>query len=69
MIKIIANIEFNKIPLSKGIMMISESVRVDFPFMQVQAQLNVLVEVAKEEVSLQADNETKINQLVDLFYR
>ncbi|EKT57484.1 invasion regulator SirB1 [Providencia sneebia] len=65
----ITNIEFNKIPLVKGIMIVSQHIRVDFPFMQIQAQLDSLVKAAKAAVDLQADNETKINQLMHIFYR
>ncbi|MEX9542316.1 hypothetical protein AB7Y51_27705, partial [Escherichia coli] len=67
--KTIANIEFNKIPLSEGIMIVSQSIRVDFPLMQVQAQLDSLVEAAKTAIDVKADNESKINQLLMLFYR
>ncbi|MEY1389978.1 invasion regulator SirB1 [Providencia stuartii] len=66
--KTIANIEFNKIPLSEGIMIVSQSIRIDFPLMQVQARLDSLVEAAKAVIDLQADNESKINQLITLFY-
>lgn len=65
----IANIEFNNIPLSEGIMIVSQNIRVDFPLMQVQAQLDSLVKVAKETVDIRVDNETKINQLHKLFYQ
>lgn len=65
--KTIANIEFNKIPLSEGIMIVSQSIRIDFPLMQVQARLDSLVEAAKAVIDLQADNESKINQLITLF--
>lgn len=68
--KTIANIEFNKIPLSEGIMIVSQSIRVDFPLMQVQAQLDSLVEAAKVAIDLHedTDNESRINQLLMLFY-
>ena len=62
--KTIANIEFNKIPLSEGIMIVSQSIRIDFPLMQVQARLDSLVEAAKAVIDLQADNESKINQQI-----
>lgn len=67
--KTITNIEFNKMPLSEGIMMVSQNVRVDFPLMQVQAQLDSLVDAAKAVIDLRADNESKINQLLILFYQ
>lgn len=66
--KTIANIEFNKIPLSEGIMMVSQDISHDFPFMKVQAKLDSLVSAARAVVDLQADNNSQISQLITLFY-
>lgn len=67
--KTIANIEFNQLPLSEGIMTVSQCIRHDFPLMKVQAQLDSLVSSAKSRIDLTADNETKIQQLASLFYQ
>ncbi len=67
--KTIANIEFNQLPLSEGIMAVSQCIRHDFPLMKVQAQLDSLVSAAQTAIDLQADNESKIEQLITLFYR
>ncbi len=67
--KTIANIEFNQLPLSEGIMVVSQCIRHDFPLMKVQAQLDSLVSAAQTAIDLQADNESKIEQLITLFYR
>ncbi|MEZ2895190.1 invasion regulator SirB1 [Providencia rettgeri] len=67
--KTIANIEFNQLPLSEGIMTVSQCIRHDFPLMKVQAQLDSLVSSAKSRIDLTADNETKIQQLALLFYQ
>lgn len=66
--KTIANIEFNKLPLSEGIMMVSQNICLDFPFIKVQHQLDSLVSAAKIAIDLQADNNSKIEQLIALFY-
>lgn len=66
--KAIANIEFNQLPLIEGIMHVSQCIRHDFPLMKVQAQLDSLVSSAKESIDLHADNTTKIEQLITLFY-
>ena len=66
--KTIANIEFNQLPLSEGIMMVSQIIRANFPFMQVQAQLDELVAKARDAIDLTADNQSKIEQLITLFY-
>lgn len=66
--KTIANIEFNKLPLSEGIMMVSQNICLDFPFIKVQHQLDSLVSAAKVAIDLQADNNSKIEQLIALFY-
>ncbi len=57
----IANIEFNQLPLSEGIMTVSQCIRHDFPLMKVQAQLDSLVSSAKSCIDLTADNETKFS--------
>lgn len=67
--KTIAHIEFNQLPLSEGIMAVSQCIRHDFPLMKVQAQLDSLVSSAKSCIDLTADNETKIQQLITLFYQ
>lgn len=67
--KTIANIEFNQLPLSEGIMTVSQCIRHDFPLMKVQAQLDNLVLSAKAAIDLHADHETKVEQLISLFYQ
>ncbi len=49
-------------------MMVSQNIRHDFPLMKVQAQLDSLVSAAKAAIDPQADNDSRIEQLITLFY-
>ncbi|MTC60886.1 tetratricopeptide repeat-containing protein [Providencia rustigianii] len=66
--KTIADIEFNQLPLSEGIMMVSQIIRSDFPLKQLQEQLDNYVEKARALIDLNEDNQLKIEQLIKLFY-
>lgn len=67
--KTIADFEFNKAPLSEGIILVSRIIRPDFPVEQVNAQLRLLVAEARQTIQAGDDIETQVSILLKLFYR
>lgn len=67
--KTIADFEFNKAPLSEGIILVSRIIRPDFPVQQVNAQLRLLVAEARQTIQADDDIETQVSILLKLFYR
>ncbi|MFP3019756.1 MAG: invasion regulator SirB1 [Arsenophonus sp.] len=65
----IADFEFNKAPLSEGIIFVSRIIQQNFPVEQVNAQLRFLVEEARKTIQPNDDIETKVTRLLKLFYR
>lgn len=69
MIETIADYEFNKAPLVKGMILISQAIRPDFPVTSVGYQLAQLVEQAEAEIPHQASIQERIDALLKLFYK
>lgn len=67
--KTIADFEFNKAPLSEGIILVSRIIRPDFPVKQVNAQLRLLVAEARQAIQADDDIETQVSILLKLFYQ
>lgn len=67
--KSIVDFEFNTAPLSEGILWVSQAIRGDFPFDQVQNELDGLVDIARTAISADSDYEAQIQQLITLFYK
>ncbi|MFP3036970.1 MAG: invasion regulator SirB1 [Arsenophonus sp. ER-BJ3-MAG3] len=67
--KTIADFEFNKAPLSEGIILVSEIIKPDFPVEKVNQELRILVAEAKQVIKTNNDIETKISILLKLFYQ
>ncbi|HGJ5898937.1 invasion regulator SirB1 [Arsenophonus apicola] len=67
--KTIADFEFNKAPLSEGIILVSRIIRPDFPVEQVNAQLRLLVAEARQAIQADDDIETQVSILLKLFYQ
>ncbi|MBC8945121.1 MULTISPECIES: invasion regulator SirB1 [Xenorhabdus] len=65
----IANYEFNNAPLIDGIILVTKAIRPDFPQTSVAEQLTVLVEEARQVLSLVNDTRAKLQSLLTLFYR
>jgi len=64
----LADFEFNQAPLCEGMILVSELIRDDFPKTQVQAQLDQLVALAREEICEGAHPDLQLEKLIDLFY-
>lgn len=69
MIETIADYEFNKAPLVKGMILISQAIRPDFPTTSVGYQLAQLVEQAEAEIPQQGNTKEQIEALLKLFYK
>lgn len=69
MIKSIADFEYNKAPLIKGMILISQAIRPDFPASSVSYQLAQLVEQAEAQIPQQGSVQEKIDALLHLFYK
>ncbi|HGJ5877338.1 MAG TPA: invasion regulator SirB1 [Arsenophonus sp.] len=67
--KTIADFEFNKAPLSEGIILVSQNIRPDFPVEEVNTQLKFLVEEARKVMLADDDIKTQVSILLKLFYR
>ena len=64
----LADFEFNKAPLCDGMILASESIRLDFPTQTVYDELERLVSLAKEEISQLLPLEEQLEKLIALFY-
>ncbi|ALR76982.1 invasion regulator SirB1 [[Enterobacter] lignolyticus] len=64
----LADFEFNNAPLCDGMILISELIRDDFPARHVTDQLELLVSLAREEISPSWDDSRQIERLLELFY-
>lgn len=67
--KTIADFEFNKAPLSEGVILVSRIIRPDFPVEQVNTQLKLLVAEAKQATQAANNIETQVSILLKLFYQ
>ncbi|MGP1939064.1 MAG: invasion regulator SirB1 [Arsenophonus sp. ET-DL9-MAG3] len=66
--KTIVDFEFNKEPLSEGIILISQIIQPDFPVEQVNTQLKCLVMEARQKIEVNNDIERQVSILLKLFY-
>ncbi|MDR3106152.1 MAG: invasion regulator SirB1 [Yokenella regensburgei] len=64
----LADFEFNNAPLCDGMILISELIRDDFPSQQVHRELEKLVSLAHEEISLAWPQGRQMERLLELFY-
>lgn len=69
MIESIADYEFNKAPLVKGMILIFQAIRPEFPVTSVGYQLAQLIEQAEAYIPHQASIKEKIDALLTLFYK
>ncbi|KMJ43790.1 invasion regulator SirB1 [Xenorhabdus khoisanae] len=67
--KTIVNYEFNNAPLIDGIILVTRTIRADFPQKLVTEQLAALVEEARQKLSSITDTKVKLQLLLSLFYR
>lgn len=66
--KVLADFEFNKAPLCDGMILISESIRDDFPVQFVYDELERLVSLAREEICHPLPQDLRLERLLELFY-
>ena len=64
----LADFEFNKAPLCDGMILASESIRLDFPTQTVYDELERLVGLAQEEISQLLSQDEQLDKLLALFY-
>jgi regulator of sirC expression with transglutaminase-like and TPR domain len=64
----IADFEFNVAPLSAGVILVTETIRNDFNRKQVERQLQMLVEEARQKVPEHLDQDLQLEALIELFY-
>ena len=64
----LADFEFNKAPLCDGMILASESIRLDFPTQTVYDELERLVSLAQEEISQLLSQDEQLEKLLALFY-
>ncbi|WP_321157383.1 transglutaminase family protein, partial [Serratia nevei] len=65
----IADFEFNASPLSEGVILVSQSVRRDFPVADVERKLQQLVDEARAAVPVDITQEQQLDALIELFYK
>lgn len=65
----IADFEFNFSPLTEGVILISQSIRLDFPVLDVQHQLCQLVEEARNAIPVGLSQEQQLDALIKLFFK
>lgn len=65
--KSLADFEFNKAPLCDGMILASESIRLDFPTQSVYDELERLVSLAHEEISQLLSQDEQVEKLLALF--
>ncbi len=65
----IADFEFNASPLSEGVILVSQSVRRDFPAADVERKLQQLVDEARAAVPVDITQEQQLDALIELFYK
>lgn len=66
--KLLADFEFNQVPLCDGVILISQVIRDDFPSQQVYADLEILVRQAREEICEGQHYDLQLEKLLSLFY-
>lgn len=66
--KLLADFEFNQASLCEGMILISQLIRDDFPAPEVFDELEKLVKLAREEICEGLQQDTQLEQLLELFY-
>lgn len=64
----IADFEFNRFPLSEGVILVSQTIRRDFPADTVRESLQQLSEQALAHIDAELDQDQKLEQFIDLFF-
>ncbi|BDH45614.1 hypothetical protein TUM12370_16580 [Salmonella enterica subsp. enterica serovar Choleraesuis] len=64
----LADFEFNQAPLCEGMILVSQTIREDFPVDEVHQQLQQLLALAREEIAPSWDPERQLERLLELFY-
>ena len=65
----VANIDFSEAPLCEVVIATSRAIRNDFPADAVNAQLQALVEEARDYVSSVDGPDLRLEKLLELFYK
>ncbi|MBI3310522.1 MAG: hypothetical protein HYZ77_04485, partial [Serratia liquefaciens] len=65
----IADFEFNTSLLSEGVILVSQSVRRDFPAAEVERKLQQLVDDARAAVPQDLSQEQQLDALIELFFK
>jgi regulator of sirC expression with transglutaminase-like and TPR domain len=65
----IADFEFNTSLLSEGVILVSQSVRRDFPAAEVERKLQQLVDEARAVVPQDLSQEQQLDALIELFFK
>lgn len=65
----IADFAFNTSPLSEGVILVSQSVRCDFPVVEVERKLQQLVDDARAAMPESLTQEQQLDALIELFFK
>ncbi|WJV55908.1 invasion regulator SirB1 [Pectobacteriaceae bacterium CE90] len=65
----IADFEFNRSQLSEGIILVSQTIRRDFPTQRVRHDLQQLVDEARKVIPENLDHEQRLEKLIVLFFK
>lgn len=65
----IADFEFNTVPLSSGVILVTQAIRFDFNADDVSRQLQSLVEEARGVIPQDLNQDQQLEVLIELFYR
>lgn len=64
----IADFEFNRSPLSDGVILVSETIRSDFSAPEVRQQLQQLADEARRTIPQELEQDLQMEQLLELFF-
>ncbi|MGV3346263.1 invasion regulator SirB1 [Enterobacteriaceae bacterium LUAb1] len=65
---VIAEFDFEQLSLCDAVIMVMQTIRRDFPVTKIQQQLAALTDEARNYIDLDADKDSQLEQLLELFY-
>lgn len=64
----IADFKFNTSPLSAGVILVSQAIRLDFPAEAVKRKLQKMVDEARDAMPINLNREQQLDALIELFF-